>query len=289
MFSTMHRSVVVLALALGVASVGCKKKEEKPAAGSGTGSEVAPPPPPAVDAKPAPANLITKAQTPQEAVDAADRTAEDKALDAGRKPVELLTFMQVGEGQKVAELFAGGGYTVELLARVVGPTGKVWGQNTPALLQKFLEKPWAERLARVNSPTIVRVDAELAAPLPADATNLDLVVMHLVYHDAVAMGVDRSGMNAAIWKALRPGGHFVVIDHSAADGQGPNAAATLHRIEKKFVQEEIEQTGFLLESESPIFAHAEDTRDWSTSPGDAADKRGTSDRFVLMFKKPLVE
>ncbi len=294
MISTKHvylgRLGIALALALGLAGAGCKKKEQPAATGSGSGTgtgsgtaAVA-----AVDAPPAPVNLITKAATPQEAVDAADRSAEDKALDAGRKPVELLTLLGVAEGQKVAELFAGGGYTVELLARVVGPTGTVYGQNTKKILEMFAEKPWAARLAHLASPTIVRVDRELAEPLPPEATNLDLVVMHLVYHDAVAMGVDRAAMNLAIWKALKDGGHFAIIDHSAKDGSGPNNAADLHRIEAAFVQSEVEQTGFILETKSDLFAHAEDTRDWSTSPMAAADKRGTSDRFVLYFKKPVI-
>ncbi|MBK7079057.1 MAG: class I SAM-dependent methyltransferase [Myxococcales bacterium] len=230
---------------------------------------------------------MTKAVTPAEAVAAADRTDADKALDAGRKPAELLAVLRVGEGMRAAELFAGGGYTVELLARVVGPTGVVYGQNTPDILAKFAEKPWSERLARLASPNIVRVDRELGTPLPDDATNLDLVVMHLVYHDSVWMGVNRTGMNTAIWKALKPGGEFAVIDHAAKDGTGGDAAKDLHRIEKKFVQAEIEQAGFKLDRESDLFAHPEDTRDWSASPSAAGDKRGESDRFVLVFKKPV--
>src|SRR5688500_15269478 len=58
------------------------------------------------------------------AVDAADRSPEDKALDAGRKPAELLSFFGIAPGMRVAEIAAGGGYTAELLARVVGPSGK---------------------------------------------------------------------------------------------------------------------------------------------------------------------
>ena len=200
----------------------------------------------------------------------------------------MLTFLGVAEGHKVAELFAGGGYTVELLARIVGPKGVVYGQNSKGILEKFAEQPWSARLARLASPTVVRVDRELGDPLPPEATDLDLVVMHLVYHDAVHLGVDRGDMNAAIWKALKPGGHFAVIDHSAKEGVGPNDAAKLHRVEAAFVQTEVEQTGFIIESKSDLFAHAEDTRDWSTSPSDAGDKRGTSDRFVLLFKKPVI-
>ncbi len=292
---TLWKFPLVLALALGAAGLGCKKKPADGAGSAattttGSGSAAAAVDAPAADGSAAPTTpvnpVITKAATADEAVAAADRTAEDKALDAGRKPAELLTFMKVGPGMKVAELFAGGGYTVELLARVVGPTGKVYGQNTKEILEMFAEKPWSERLARLAAPSIVRVDRPLDAPLPDDATDLDVVVMHLVYHDAVWIGTDRAAMNGAIFKALKPGGELVIIDHTAKDGTGADAAKDLHRIEAKFVQAEIEKSGFKLDRQSDLFKHIEDTRDWSTSPMNAADKRGTSDRFVLVFKKP---
>src|SRR5262245_41556375 len=82
------------------------------------------------------------------AVSAPDRSPEDRALDAGRHPAELLAAAGIAPGQKVAELLAGGGYTSELLARVVGPGGRVFGQNTPLILQRFAEKPWSERLKK---------------------------------------------------------------------------------------------------------------------------------------------
>ena len=65
----------------------------------------------------------------QAIVDAKDRTDGDRQLDAGRHPGELLAFLGLRPGMRVAELSAGGGYTTELLARAVGPTGKVWAQN----------------------------------------------------------------------------------------------------------------------------------------------------------------
>jgi predicted methyltransferase len=110
--------------------------------------------------------------------------------------------------------------------------------------------------------------------------------MHLVYHDTVWLGVDRTGMNGAIWKALKPGGEFAVIDHSAKDGTGADAAKDLHRIEKSFVQNEIEaRPASSSIARATMFATPADTRDWSASPTAAADKRGTTDRFVLVFRK----
>ncbi|MEZ4398498.1 MAG: SAM-dependent methyltransferase [Kofleriaceae bacterium] len=288
MHATARFATVVVALGLAVA--GCKKKDQAaPAAGSNAagsnaaaGSNVTPPPPP-----PVAASAITAAVTPAEAVAAADRPQADKDLDAGRKPAELLTFLKVGPGMKVAELFAGGGATVELLARVVGPTGTVYGQNTKEILEKFAEKPWSERLARLAAPSIVRVDRDLADPLPPEAHDLDLVVMHLVYHDTVWLGVDRAAMNAAIFKALKPGGEFAVIDHAAKDGAGLDVAKELHRIEAKTVLAEVTAAGFVIDRTSDMFAHPDDTRDWSASPAVAGDKRGMSDRFTLVFKKPV--
>lgn len=298
--SRARLALLTATLALTLGSAACKKKTAEPggtneAAGSGSATPAAPATEPAATAPttPPPATgaagtaPIAKASTPAEAVAAADRTAEDKALDAGRKPAELLSFLKLAPGMKVAEIFAGGGYTVELLARVVGPTGMVYAHNTPKILEMFARKPWSERLARIGAPWIVSVERELDSPFPEEAKDLDLVVMNLVYHDAVAMGIDRTGMNAAIWKALKPGGEFVVVDHSAKDGTGPNEASTLHRIEAKYVQDEVLQSGFALDRQSDLYKNAEDKRDWNASPSNAKEKRGTSDRFVLVFKKPL--
>ena len=77
-------------------------------------------------------------------VDAPDRTEKDRELDAGRRPAETLEFLDVKPGMKVADLGAGGGYTTELLARAVGPSGAVYMQNDPSWLG-FLQAALMER------------------------------------------------------------------------------------------------------------------------------------------------
>jgi predicted methyltransferase len=290
----MSRVFTVVAVGLALTASGCGKKGSKAktstgsatgsagttgatgsgaAAGStGAGSATAPPP-------------VLRSVTPQEAVNAPERTAEDKALDAGRRPIELITFLGVGRGMKVGELMAGGGYTSELLARVVGPEGEVWAQNTPEMLAKFAEKPWSERLARVKMDWLERVDRDLTDPFPPEAKDLDLVVMNLTYHDAVGMGVDRAAMNNGVWKALRAGGAYAIIDHAAKPGSGDAAAKELHRIDPKFVEAEVSKAGFILDRTSTLYENKADTHDWNASPSAAGDKRGTSDRFVMVFRK----
>jgi predicted methyltransferase len=260
---------------------------------------VAPPPPPETlapraAAAPAPASAPvapvlapTPASPVDAAVDAPDRSADDRALDAGRKPKEVLSFCRIGAGAQVAELGAGGGYTAELLARVVGPSGKVYGQNNKLFLERFADKPWSERLKKPVNAGIVRLDREFDEPLPPELNRkLDAVLLVLLYHDTVWLKADRAKMNANILASLKPGGYFCVVDHSARPGSGVSAVEKLHRIEEKIVVDEVTKAGFVLVDEGQMLRNPADPRDWSTSPRTAAEKRGTSDRFVLRFQKP---
>lgn len=250
-------------------------------------SQSAPPPaaPPASGPMPA-VSAAPSVDAVKAAVDAADRSPEDRALDAGRKPDQMLSFFGIVPGMRVAELGAGGGYTSELLARVVGPTGKVYGQNSSFFLEKFANAPWTERLAKPALANVVRADREFDAPLPPEATNLDAVLMVLIYHDTVWLGTDREKMNRAVFAALKPGGTYGIVDHSGLPGSGITGVKTVHRIEEKTVRDEIEHAGFQFVGSADFLKNPADTRDWNDSPREAGDRRGTSDRFVLKFKKP---
>jgi predicted methyltransferase len=234
----------------------------------------------------APAARSADTFSAQAVVDAPDRTEADRALDAGRKPAELLEFAGVRPGMKVADLFAGGGYTSEVLARAVGPEGRVYGQNARWVLERFAEKPWSERLAKPVMANVMRLDRELDDPLPPEATGLDVVVSYAIYHDTVWLGADRDRMNQAVFRALKPGGVYVVVDSSARPDSGVEDVKTLHRIDELVVREEVRRAGFQLADEAQLLRNPGDTRDWSASPGAAGPRRGTSDRFVLKFVKP---
>jgi predicted methyltransferase len=232
------------------------------------------------------AQTPTAAERAKAIVGAPDRSDADRALDAGRHPAEMLAFYQIAPGMHVADLGAGGGYTTELLARAVGPGGVVYGQNNKFILERYAEKPWSERLAKPAMKPVVRVDREFDDPLPPEARDLDAVFLVLFYHDTVWMKTDRARMNKAIFAALKPGGVFAVIDHSAREGSGLADVQTLHRIEQNALVQEIEQAGFKLAGEAEFLRNPSDARDWNDSPSAAAERRGTSDRFVLAFVKP---
>jgi predicted methyltransferase len=249
------------------------------AAGSGSGSAAPAPIPPYTPAADVP-------QAIKDAVAATDRSDDDRRLDAGRKPAEVLAFFHVVPGFKIGELFAGGGYTTELMARVVGPTGKVFAQNTQEVMDKFAAKPWAARAAKPVMANVVSVVRATDDPMPPEAKDLDLVVTVLNYHDFVNMKVDRAKMNKAVLATLKKGGYYGIVDSSAPDGSGLTATETLHRIDQKIVESEIKAAGFKPAGESNVLRNPDDKRDWSSSPKAAGEKRGTSDRFVLLFQKP---
>ena len=219
-------------------------------------------------------------------VSAADRDPEDQKLDAGRHPGEMLAFFGIAPGQHVAELEAGFGYTTELLARAVAPNGVVYGENNDLVLKKFAEKGWSARLAKPVNKAVVRVDRELEDPLPPEAHDLDAVIFVLFYHDTVWLGTDRAKMNASVFKSLKKGGVYGIVDHSGRAGTGTTEAQTIHRIEEKVVVDEVKAAGFVLAADATFLRNPDDARDWNASPMKAAEKRGTSDRFVLKFVKP---
>lgn len=183
---------------------------------------------------------------------AADRSDADRALDDGRKPAELLAFAGVAPGSRALDWCAGGGYTAELLARAVGPSGVVYGQN-PKFVLGFAEKAWSERLATPVMKNAVRVDTELDAPWPNELKELDVV---------------------NVFGALKPGGAFVIVDHAAKEGAGVTAVKTLHRIEESIVKAEVAKAGFVLDAEGSFLREAGDTKDWSASPREAGENRG---------------
>jgi predicted methyltransferase len=214
---------------------------------------------------------------------APDRTDADRKLDASRHAPELLAFYGVAPGMHVADLGAGLGYTTELLARAVGPGGKVYSQDDPALYRQFLTKAWTARLARPVNAVVAHEARPFDAPLPPEATNLDVVVNYIFYHDAAWLGTDRAKMNDAIFAALKPGGAYVIVDASAKDGRGVADARSFHRIEETVVENEVKKAGFALAAKAEFLRNPSDTRDWDSSTG---ERVGTEDRFVLKFTKP---
>ncbi len=203
------------------------------------------------------------------------RTNEDRDADSKRKPLDFLQFTDVRPGMLVLDIAAGGGYTTQLLALAVGSKGTVWAQGTKP--SSGLEG----RLAKNPQPNIIPAVRSFEDPIPNDAPKLDLITIVMNYHDIAYMPVDRTKMNQRLFNALKPGGHLVVLDHSAKAGSSISATKTLHRIDEKVVADEFQQAGFKLEQAGDFLKNPADPREQAFF-----DMKIQTDKFALRFVKP---
>ena len=122
------------------------------------------------------------------------------------------------------------------------------------------------------------------APLPEGVANgsIDIATFMFVYHDLGWVGTDRARMNRAVFEALKPGGYFVVADHSGRPGTGITESKSLHRVEEALVRREVEAAGFRLVAEGNFLRNPADPRDKSVFKPEQPN-----DEFVLKFQKPL--
>ena len=204
-----------------------------------------------------------------------ERSEADRINDKRRRPDQMLAFIGARPGITALDLSAAGGYTTELLARVIGPFGTVYGQSRPPPATPTpppaapegnshpsltAQTPPPVRAAPRPSPValadrdkalhdagvpaakIVAVVRPFEDPVPPELTpdRLDLVTLMFNYHDLGHLGVDRAAMNRAVFRALKPGGMYVIADHSGRPGTGISEAGTLHRIEEAFLRREVE-------------------------------------------------
>lgn len=203
------------------------------------------------------------------------RTADDRAADAKRKPLEFLQFTGVAPGMRVLDVSAGDGYTTQLLALAMGGTGTVWAQS-PSLRPGL-----QERLKKHPQANIIAVEKPFEDPIPDNAPPFDLITLVFNYHDIAYLPVDRAKMDKHLFDALKPGGHLVVLDHAAQAGSGMRDSRTLHRIEEELVVVELEQAGFKLEQTSVAFRNPADPRTMRIF-----DMTTPVDNFALRFIKP---
>jgi predicted methyltransferase len=214
-----------------------------------------------------------------------DRPDEDRQRDANRKPAEVLTFVGIKNGEKVADFIPGKGYFSRILSSAVGPQGRVYA-FVPAEFASFLKQPLPANGSMPypqfkNVSIIAGPVNDFAAPEP-----LDLVWISLNYHDLhdpFLAPADLAKINKAIFAALKPGGRYVIIDHSAEAGSGLRDTNTLHRIDEASVKSELAAAGFRLEGESYLLHNAGDPQ--TANVRDPAI-RGKTDQFILIFAKP---
>lgn len=202
-------------------------------------------------------------------------------VDPAWKLPEVIAFIGLKRGDRVADIV--GGRLTASLVQAVGPTGKVYAVETAEVVKAHPEIMDRMKELATHSPNVVVSDDPVASPLPA---GLDAVIIRQNYHDLYDkfMGpADVPAFNKAVFAALKPGGIYVVLDHTAAAGSGIDATNTLHRIDPMRVKADVLQAGFKLDAESSILANESD--DHTKNVFDPSVRNHT-DQFLYRFKKP---
>jgi predicted methyltransferase len=202
-------------------------------------------------------------------------------LDPAWKVPEVIAFIGLKKGDNVADII--GGRLTASLAEAVGPTGKVYAVETAEIVKGHPKILDVMKALAAKSPNVVVSDDPIVTPLPS---GLDAVFIRQNYHDLYDkfMGpADVPAFNKAVFKALKPGGVYVVLDHTAAAGSGIEATETLHRIDPARVKADVLAAGFKLDAESSILANKSD--DHTKNVFDPS-VRGHTDQFLYRFKKP---
>ncbi len=220
--------------------------------------------------------ITAVAQTPPAAADA--------LTDPTMKGPEVIAFVGLKPGWKVADIIAGRFVRAE--SQAVGPKGVVYAYEPDEIMKTHPEA--AAGLTKIVADPAYANVKQVTAPINAAnlPKGLDAVFIRQNYHDLYDkfMGpADVPGFNKQVFAALKPGGVYVILDHADAPGSGLTGTETRHRIEEARVKEDVLAAGFKLDAESPILANpADDHSKMVFNPA----IRGKTDQFLLRFRKP---
>ncbi len=217
----------------------------------------------------------------------ANRSESNVKLDQARKPAEVLNFLGLKPGMRVADPFGGNLYWAEITAPVVGPNGRVtiWEPQ-----QFYSQKVYDNYTAlKARQPNVwMRVSPMESPDIPAG--KYDFMLINLDYHDVYwesskygIVKMDPDQWLKTIYAAMKPGAVVGVIDHVANPGDTRATVEKLHRIDPETIKADFKRAGFKLEATSNLLRNPAD--DHSLNVFDEKI-RGKTDRVILKFRKP---
>jgi predicted methyltransferase len=215
------------------------------------------------------------------------RPAAQRGNDATRKPAALIAFARLKPGDRIADFMSGGAYFTRIFSGVVGPKGHVYAFVPIEEIRNCQPEETAGTLTLSRDGTYPNVTVEVAPVSDFSAPEpLDMVWTAQNFHDLYDpfMGpADIAKVTGAIFRALKPGGVFIVIDHAAEAGSGTRDTDRLHRIDPAAIRQAVTAAGFILEAESAVLGNPDDTHRLRVF--DPAI-RGRTDQVVFKFRKP---
>ena len=220
-----------------------------------------------------------------EAMSADVRMAEEVARDRNRRPVETLEFFGLRDNMKVVELFPGGGWYTKLLAPVLAENGEFYLAYGASRAQKAVAgQPGFENLqVTAADAKIGRADGArfyTASNTDLGVKNVDMVLTFRNYHNFD--GQSRAALNQSVFKALKPGGIYALVDHTRRHMQQDNVE-NRRRLDPVVAIKEILAAGFEFVDYSDLHYRADDELVYEVGRKSVT---GNTDRWTLMFRKP---
>jgi predicted methyltransferase len=232
-------------------------------------------------AEPAPVTLAAAVASPS-------RSADNVKLDAGRKPAQVLEYLELHSGMDVLDLFGANAYWAEITSPVVGPKGHVTVWN-PSQFYSDKRKQAFETFM-TSHPNVSIVTSPFEAPnLPK--AYADFVILNDNYHDTYWQNAERkiprmdpAAFLKSVYQAMKPGAVIGVIDHVANPNNDTRATVEkFHRIDPNVVKADFKRAGFVFVGSSDILRNAADDHSLEVHDPKIA---GKTDRFIFKFKKP---
>jgi predicted methyltransferase len=212
------------------------------------------------------------AAEPGSAAPTPEPSATSSASGGGEASEGMISFFEIGRGDRVADLGGLLGYSLERILDAVGGAGVVYARLRPGLSPDAV--PYANP-DRSHQGELIWMKTPLTAPFSPDAKRLNAVTLLYAYHSIVAANQDRKAFNESVLRALVPGGTYIIVDHAAPPGSGVAAAARMNRIEDRIVRAEVEAAGFKFVEAADFVLDAPRTPD-----------QPAPSQYVLKFEKP---
>lgn len=219
------------------------------------------------------------------AMSAESRPQADKDRDRNRLPVQTLTFFGLREDMKVVELIPGGGWYTRLLAPVLAEKGELYiAYGTDRVQAALKDVPGFEKLqvtgqdAKLGRPEGAQLYA--ASNTDLGVSDVDMVFTFRNYHNFDESS--REAINKSVFKALKSGGVYALVDHTRRHMQSSDAE-NRRRFDPVLAIREIQAAGFEFVDFSDLHYRADDELRYEVG---RKTVRGNTDRWTLKFLKP---
>ena len=219
------------------------------------------------------------------ALAAESRPEADRERDRNRRALETLNFFGLKDNMRVLELIPGGGWYTRLLAPVLAENGSLYvALGTGRVKSGVLQEPGFDKVEILEtSENMRRPEGSRFYAMDDFAfgiANLDMVLTFRNLHNFEP--ASRAIMNREVFKALKSGGLYGVVDHTMRHMEAANNE-NRRRIDPVLVIREMLDQGFEFVGYSDLHYRADDELEYEVGRRAVS---GNTDRFTMLFRKP---